>query len=334
MKTPNTFQRGVALITVLLITALATIIAVSMASRQQFDTQRTINILEGDQANLLALGIEAWGQEILEKDGRHNKTDHLQEDWAKKLSPIKVENGTVSGKIEDLQARFNLNNLAFLPKPTNEPPANANTLQTNNTKKPAEKDPIAQYQRLLSILGVEENKIEGLANALADWLDRDQKTRFPGGAEDNEYLDQDPPYRTSDILLRSVSELLWVQGYDAKIVERLRPHVTALPIETSVNVNTASAEVLMSLSDNLDDTIANDIIENRGEEGYNSVDNFLQQDFLAGITIPKETVDVSSQHFIVHGAAQFGKIKKQIHSVIVREKARPTQVILRSQGAY
>ncbi|MDX8399181.1 MAG: type II secretion system minor pseudopilin GspK, partial [Gallionellaceae bacterium] len=156
----------------------------------------------------------------------------------------------------------------------------------------------------------------------------------PGGAEDNVYLDQDPPYRTSDTLLRSVTELLWIKGYTPEVVGLLRPYVTALPVETPVNVNTASAEVLMSLHHNLDASIADDIIENRGEDGYHDAENFLQQEFLAGITIPKESIGVSSQHFIVHGTAQFGNIKKQIHSMIVREKNKPTRVVLRSQGAY
>ena len=50
MSTVNRQQRGVALITALLITAIATIAAVAMASRQQIDIRRTGNIIDIDRA--------------------------------------------------------------------------------------------------------------------------------------------------------------------------------------------------------------------------------------------------------------------------------------------
>ena len=45
-------QRGVALITALLVVALATVAAVAMATRQQLDIRRTGNLLHGEQAYL------------------------------------------------------------------------------------------------------------------------------------------------------------------------------------------------------------------------------------------------------------------------------------------
>ena len=80
-------QRGVALITALLIVALATIAAVAMASRQQLDVRRTANILDGDQAFFYALGVESWARRILVRDQRDGQIDHPGEDWAQLSTP-------------------------------------------------------------------------------------------------------------------------------------------------------------------------------------------------------------------------------------------------------
>ena len=65
-------QSGAALITAILITAIATIAAVSMASRQHLDIRRTTNVIESSQAYLFALGAEEWGKQVLVRDRQDN----------------------------------------------------------------------------------------------------------------------------------------------------------------------------------------------------------------------------------------------------------------------
>ena len=104
-------QRGVALVTALLVVALATVAAVAMASRQQLDVRRTANLLQGDQAYVYAQAVEDWARVVLKRDAKDNQIDKLDDDWAQRLSPIVVPGGQVDGFIIDLQGRFNLNNL-------------------------------------------------------------------------------------------------------------------------------------------------------------------------------------------------------------------------------
>lgn len=47
----------------------------------------------------------------------------------------------------------------------------------------------------------------------------------------------------------------------------LEPFITALPESTSININTAPKQILMSLGDGLSDTQANELITARGENG-------------------------------------------------------------------
>jgi len=104
-------QQGVALITALLISALVTVAAVAMASRQQLDVRRTGNMLEADQAYMYALAAEALAIQVLNVDRGLNQIDTLDDIWNEELPPTIIEGGMISGSIDDLQGRFNLNNL-------------------------------------------------------------------------------------------------------------------------------------------------------------------------------------------------------------------------------
>ena len=108
MKGP---QRGVALVTALLVVSLVTVAAVAMATRQQVDVRRTANLLHGEQAYAHAVSAESWARVVLRRDAKDNDYDVLEDEWATALPPIAVEGGLVSGRVEDRQGRFNLNNL-------------------------------------------------------------------------------------------------------------------------------------------------------------------------------------------------------------------------------
>ena len=94
-------QRGVALITALLVVSLATVAAVAMVTRLQVDMRRTGNLLNGEQAYAYAVAAESWAFVILRRDQEESDFDSLGEDWASALPPIAVEGGFVNGRIED-----------------------------------------------------------------------------------------------------------------------------------------------------------------------------------------------------------------------------------------
>ena len=104
-------QRGVALLTALAVVALATVAATYMMSAQQLQIRRTGNQLLQEQAWQYALGAEAWSKTILAQDAADNDIDSLDENWAIELPPLPIEGGSLSGRLTDLQGRFNLNNL-------------------------------------------------------------------------------------------------------------------------------------------------------------------------------------------------------------------------------
>lgn len=301
-------ERGVALITALLVVALATTAAVAMIDRQQLDIRRTGNGLQFDQAYLYVNGMEQWAERVLRRDARDNDYDHTGEEWATQLPPIPVDGGQLAGYVEERQGRFNLNSLL----------------------RGGEPDPAAvgRFRRLLAALELEPD----LANALLDWLDEDVEARFPGGAEDGIYLTKEPPYRSANSPMVSVSELRLLEGLDKEGYEKLAPHVAALPVGSPLNVNTATPQVLMSLSDDIDSALADLLIEGRGDEGYETLEDFLAQPELAKLELPVEELGVSSRYFVVTSLVQFGRVNVNYQTMIERGDDNTTRVIRRAQG--
>jgi len=301
-------NRGVALVTVLLIVALASTIIVAMASRQQLDIRRTENTLYQSQATMYLIGIEDWIKQILSEDRRNNDTDNLGETWATRVPTLPVEGGSLEGYIEDLQGRFNLNNLQ----------------QSGDAGKLANQ----RFRRLLRTLGLNE----GLADAVQDWMDTNQEPRFPDGAEDNYYLSLSPPYRSSGQMMRSPSELLLVRGISHEDYEKLLPHVSTLPLVTPININTATAEVLTTIAEDLSVLDMQNIVEQRSDSPFDSVEELLSDRLFAGIDIPKDQLSISSSFFLLRSKAQIGHLRAQMNVVYERDSDGRVYTIMRSQG--
>jgi len=289
-------QQGVALITALLIVAMVTVAAVAMATRQQMDIRRTGSMLHGEQAYAYLLGAESWAEVVLARDKRDTKLDTLYEDWSTQPPVSIVEGGSIIGRIVDMQGRFNVNGLV-------------------DGKGVANKDAITRYKRLLRQLDLDES----LAEALADWIDSDINVLFPNGAEDDTYLNASTPYRTANRLLVDVSELRLVKGYEPEVIEKLHPFIAVLPEDTPLNINTASAEVLITVAENMSLSDGESLIATRGEDGFETVAKFTGEPELAGkkqMTTGK--LGVESQWFLMVSEATIGQSRARLASLIQR----------------
>jgi general secretion pathway protein K len=291
----NPRQRGVALVTALLVVALATVAAVAMATRLHVDVRRTANLVHGEQAYAYALAAESWAQVILRRDANESTHDSLDEEWATALPPIPVEGGFVSGHVTDLQGRFNVNNLVD---------DNGNPSSNN----------IEYFRRLLSVLQLDPE----LATPLLDWIDADINATFPGGAEDDTYLLEDPPYRAANRRLVSISELRLVHGFTDDVVKVLAPHVTALPVSTAINVNTATAEVLLALDENMTTQAVEMLLTDREDQPFEDLQSFRAHKALAGLAV-SVGFDVTSQWFLVLTDVNVGIGRAQLESLLQRD---------------
>ena len=285
---PHDRERGVALITAVLVVAIAAIIATSMMSRQNFDTRRTANIIHWDQAAAYALGAEQWAAIELGKDARQNNFDHLNEIWAHDLPPLPIEGGSVNGKLDDLNGRFNLNSVL---------------------------DPIQAERlgRLCQSLNIDPAFIP----ALQDWIDSDTEVR-ENGAEDDSYTMLNPPYRAANRYLADSSELLLVRGVSVQDYNTLSFYITALPVESGINVNTASPLLIQSLTRDVTLADVERIVGMRAESPYQDIKDFVGDPAFAGKEIKEDHLSTGSQYFLLTADVLLGDAPLTLQSVLSR----------------
>ena len=308
---PAKRQRGVAIITALLIVTIAATVSVTIATRLQLDVRRTGNLIAQDQAQFYLLAAEEWSQRILRQDKKDSSSDSLDESWAIELPPIPVDGGSIQGRLTDLHACININ-----------------ALVKDGAVDTISKTRLAQLFQNLGVAG-------DLTQAITDWIDSDLETSNPNGAEDGYYLNLESPYRTANTPLLSISELRLIKGFeDSETYELVKPYLCTFILdggEMNINVNTASAEVLQSLSANMTAELAADIIERREEEPFNDIKEFTSFAKLGTIIKNTEKLSTSSDYFLLRTQAIIGQANKIMYSIIYREEDGKTKIISRTQ---
>ena len=299
-------NKGVALITAMMIVAITGIISSNLLWDNILDTRRTMTTLSRDQGVQIALGVESWILTLLKDDAVNTKSDHLNEFWAKELPPLPIDGGEVFGEITDLQAKFNVNNLISSDGKINEYSLN-------------------QFKRLLSLLNINNN----LASELIDWIDPDQYPTFPGGAEDDEYTKLIPPYRTSNQPMISISEILSLKTITKTDYRVLKKFITALPSPTKINVNTADPLILESLGDGITKNDTQRLIKERDPSGFNDAANSFRS-----LLLPENLSKISgtTNYFQLKLIIRIDTVSITMFSVIKRDENGNAAILRRSFG--
>lgn len=305
-------QRGVALITAVLMVALATILAVNIGFRGVLDQRRTGTLFALDQGYQVALGAEAWAADFLVQDLQDSKTDHLGEIWAQPLPPLPVEGGTVEGRIEDQQGKFNLNNLVYGDGTTNQ-------------------TAVEQLERILSALNLEPT----WATAIADWVDQDTQPGFPNGAEDSVYTSQVHPHLAANAPITRISEIMVLPEFGRERFEQLKPFITALPVGTPINVCTAPGIVLDALSKDTREFGLNpeDLANRRSDACFPTLEEFRGAVGDQEWEEIKDSVTESSSYFGSSIWVTIGTTQFSMYSLLVRSSNGPVRSYLRSFGS-
>ena len=304
-------QKGVALVTVLLIFAVASVIAIQMTSRLQLDLRRTENMLALDKGAVYARGAEAYAMALvpdLLKDNPQASTMTSQD-----LPPYIVEEGILQVSIYELSGRFNIN---WLDSVNNDP----------------DEPSIAAFERFVSELGVQGAQGRDLAIAIADWIDADDDPTGVAGAESQEYLRFEPPYRTANRPFQSVSELLLVRGMTASLFETLKPYISVLPVDSKLNLNAAAIPIILSLSSTVSADNAQKLVSDREAEALKSIPEYLElgEDPITGNVI------FSPEYFLLSTEADILGRKSKLNSVVhlpAGSDAKPV-VLSRNQSVF
>ncbi len=293
-------QSGIALITAMLVVALAAIAATAILSSANIAIHRTATLQDSEKAWWYAAGVESWIKSILERDLDANDFDGLTDIWAQPVDFLPTDEGFLRGAVFDLSGRYNLNNLAVI-----EPAAYEKQVEV--------------FTRLLANLEMtDEFRARALAGAIRDWIDSDSEPTGFEGAEDSEYLGIDPPYRVANRPMVSTSELMAIKGMDRELYTRLRDVVSALPrLGIPINVNTAPIPVLRAL-------VAQPGPEfeaferSRAEKPAESIQELEAAGVFAAQDAPRDMMSVKSNFFLLRAEAFVGSGRIALYSSFYR----------------
>jgi len=309
-------QQGVALIMVLLAMALVVMLAAGMTQQQNIRVFKAGHYLSQQQGQSIAVGAEAFARQILVRDFEEDKEDNqlvdsLDEFWAVNAAILPLDdNGIAEVQIDDLGGRINLNDL----------------VATNGQVDPLTKDRVSRLLIALGITGIS-------VDALVDWIDPDDETISAYGAEDGQYLMADPGFRAANQPFVSVSELRLIEGMTEEIYVALLPHVATLPVTgVGINVNTATAEVLMSLHEELTTTQVESILEGREEERFESLQDFLALPEFAGLGLKSAGLGLQTRFFEVVSRITYDNRVVNMVSTVFRDQEGNVRTVHRDTG--
>jgi len=283
---------GAAIVMAMLLAALAATIAATLLWQQQRWAGEYERRRDQVQAQALAMAGVQWARQILFENAPASMVQ-LGQPWAYRLPSTPIENGSIGGYITDAQGRLNVNNLAAA--------GNAG----DSTR--------AAARRLFGELGLPNS----LLAAIVDWVGADARTT-DGGAEDAFYLAQSPPGLAANAPIRRVAELVAVRGGNPALVARLRPFVDALDAPTSINVNTAPAEVLVAAIGGLDSTGAAALVASRNTAPFGSVADFRGRLQRSDLSVDEATLSVTSDWFVVSIEARQGDTVARARALLKR----------------
>ncbi|HMI36621.1 MAG TPA: type II secretion system minor pseudopilin GspK [Steroidobacteraceae bacterium] len=340
-------ERGVALLTAIILVALAAIVATAIVWQSTLSARRAIAVFTVAQSLALAQGAEGMAGYAL-RDNRQKNPQMVatNQTWAMPYGPIEIDHGAeLEAVLEDETGKFNLNSVVMAAAGTGVPgapgtgaPGAAPTGVPGSTGTGAlpaaaggalVRNPtgVAQFEALLQALNLDVS----FAARLVDWIDSDDQPIFPGGGEDSFYLAQEPAHRVPNLPLTSISELL-AMGMDRASYDRLAPFVTALPPATKLNICTAPGEVLDAIAGQRSYTLDLKQLALQRQQNPCFPD---MAGFMSGLGAAQKAglnVGTTSSYFRLRTWITIGTTRFTLYSLLEQDPSGQTRPILRTFG--
>lgn len=296
-------QRGVAIITALLLTALAIAIVASLFWQQQIQVRAVENQRLQMQKQWILRGAIDWAKLILREDGKYSSIDDLTEPWAVPLADTSLDQyvqkdedqaiahgAILSGAIQDAQSRLNLTGLATAGK--------------------INEKAVLSFERLLSNVGIDTTLARKAAKQIASTQQNES-----GGTSQLRYLG-----------FQYAQDLLTVTGFTPAVLKTLEDYVIFLPRATAINANTATEEVLSAVLAPLTLTDARTLIAKRTQSSFHNLNELTAQLSGTQTMIDAQTIALSTNYFLVNGRISLRQNGLQVQALVERN-GRNTEVI-------
>ena len=298
--------RGAAIISALLVVALATSVVATLFLRMSVTTRSVENRLALSQVRWIERAAVDWAKVILRSDGMASAVDHLGEPWAVPVAETRLDEtvtagarigddsrpGSLTGQMIDMQGRLNL----------------VAILGTGQVSAPH----LAAARQLFALLDLPDSLVDTVLARLMRSQPRVVEGRsLPAAAS--------PLVRLDDLLA--------LPGFDPSIVARLEPFVTVIPfvagapLPSLVNLNTAPAEVIAALVPGLELSGARRFVERRERSVFRSLEEASQQMNGQPVLSPLLT-GVGSSYFLLRGMVRFDRVEVVSETLLSRASGK------------
>ena len=305
----------------LLVAMLTVTLVATLAAGAMWQQWRSVEVEAADrsrvQSSWILNGALDWARLILREDFIAGRIDHLAEPWAVPLQEARLstflaadpnntmdagdaaDNVFLSGEISDQQAKLNL----------------ANLISAGSPNKPV----VDQFARLFDVLGLPQDQLAKLVDNLRFAEDIHVENLNAGKAS---------------LVPQRLEQLAWL-GVPQETIAALQPYATVLPTTSStVNINTAPAEVLHAIGDKVSLADAKRLVAERERQAFNNVaDTARILPSGSSIATGFPAGAVASDYFEVRGRLRLDDVVIEERSLIRRIGTRVV-VLQRERGAF
>jgi len=293
-------EHGAALVIVLGLVALVASWATTAAFEDLIAIRQAENMKDAMYAAQANQSLFSMAKMRLRNDAREGLiVDDLDEEWAEEMQTWPVDHGVVSGRIEDANRYFNLNDLV-------------------DELGVAREQQVQICRRLFAGMDIDV----AIVDALVDWMDADDQSYGVGGAEDAAYLARS--YRIKNARMDRWDELNMVQGMDGLIMNKLARVACVRPVTnqsiTTVNINTASAKLIAALFEHMDESDAEQLVAGRPYKDISTAMNHFPWENDGATSL----LGVSSDAFVITADAEFGRARLSEKYLVLRQGTKLT----------
>jgi general secretion pathway protein K len=302
---------GAALLSAMLTVTLVATFAAAALWQQWRSVEVEIAERGRVQVAWLLVGALDWSRLILRIDGRAATTDHLAEPWAVALEESRLstflaadKNNTggltaeeqvdafLSGGMVDAQSKLNVFNLI-----------NAGQVSAPDA---------AAFKKLFELLNLPAQELEDFVGKLKDAL-------------------QNTAPATAPLMPQRVRQLTWL-GLKPQTLDKLLPYITLLPERTTVNINTAPAEVIFASVPGLQLADAKLTVSSRESAHFPSIaDAATKVPALAG-KLQDTQHSVKTRFFEVSGRIRLEQTVVEEQSLVERDTQNNVKTVWRERA--
>ena len=303
--------RGAAIVTALLLVALAVTLVEGLFWQQQVQIRAVENQRLQFQRSWIVRGALDWVRLILLMDSNTSSADHLDEPWAMPLADTHLDayldagsdsvndqqprgDIVLSGNINDAEARYNLTNLSV-----------------DGVIQPKE---VNAFARLLTAVQLNSS----FALAAAQWMAASQNKRAPPSENAAKSVNS----AATQIVPMQIEDLFALPGFSEASFEKLKNFIVILPKATPVNINTAPAEVLQAKIEGLTFFQAEQLVKAREKAWFRDVSDLVRQLPPALILQGTEELAVNSHYFLVTIKTRLGHAAQNAQALLERQNSQ------------